>query len=333
MTSPLVERYWVHSLELFDARMKELLQLYPDQIEAFELCRNNAGDPVAGFRMGRGKKNVFLLGREHGHEPVGPCGLVALMEGLATCKTPDTGQPFPQAKTILERAKLHMIPIMNPDGARRFAEQVPDSFPATFFKYCQEDSNRYRAIHSEPGDYVKHDRPPHFSEEEMARWRQTGRPIGSLFTEDGVELWIDWMHEKSPQVRAVKEQMRAARPDLFIDIHAWETGTSLLAGTSGDEAALRREMELGARLCDALERAGLPVRREISTLDGDDCSPVWVHKNFGCPAYLYEVHNGYLWFNPDDKDPASVKLPVVTKDQIILSVWHGITELLEAVAT
>ena len=83
MSNGLVQRYWVGSPELFSERMREIVELHPDKIEAFELCKNNLEQPVPGFRMGKGSKHVFLLGREHGHEPVGTCGLAAPMEGLA----------------------------------------------------------------------------------------------------------------------------------------------------------------------------------------------------------------------------------------------------------
>ncbi|MBM3240868.1 hypothetical protein FJZ31_31685 [Candidatus Poribacteria bacterium] len=77
MENNLVERYWVDSPKLFEERMKEILGHHPDKIETFELCQNNLGQSVPGFRMGRGTKHAFLLGREHGHEPVGTCGLAA----------------------------------------------------------------------------------------------------------------------------------------------------------------------------------------------------------------------------------------------------------------
>ena len=331
VSQDLVQRYWVHTPELFDERMDEILRLHGRVIDGFELCKNNAGEVVRGFRMGRGKRHVFLLGREHGHEPVGTCGLTALMEGLATGTVPGSGRPYPDAANLLDRLTLHLFPLTNVDGARRFAAQVPDSFPGTFFKYCKEDSDRYRAIHSEPGDFLKHERPPHFSDEEMARWRKTGRPIGSLFTEDGVEMWLDWKYEKSPQVRALKRAMHESPPVLFVDVHAWEGITSLLAARA-DEKEMDREKQLGSVLCEALAKASLPVDKAVTEVGGEGhTSPEWVNSTFGAAAYLFEVHNGYLWFNPDLK-PEGVRLPVVTKEQIILTVWHGITALLGAVA-
>lgn len=324
----LVERYWVDSPKLFEERMQEIVELHPNKVESFELCKNNLGQSVPGFRMGRGTKNVFLLGREHGHEPVGTCGLAAFMEGLAEARVPASSQSFSEAHEILNNFTLHMFPLMNPDGADRMSKQIQDSFPASQFAYSKEDSDKYKLIHSEPGLTLNNNRPPHYLPEEMEIWRKTGKPIGTLFTEDGVELWMDWQYEKAPQTKAIKRLVHAWPPSLFVDIHAWETSTELLmpAGLSDEE--MKRHRRLKNLLHDALEANSLPFRRSEGSVGG--ASVGWVRETFGGTScqYLYEVDNGYRWFNPDVK-PEEVKLPTISKTQIILSVWCGITALLK----
>lgn len=78
-------------------------------------------------------------------------------------------------------------------------------------------------------------------------------------------------------------------------------------------------------------KASLPINsgRHIGTAGGSS-SIEWVYETFGAISYLYEIHNGYLWFNPDIK-PESVKLPIVSKEEIILSVWYGINTLLNSI--
>jgi len=332
MRDDLVQRYWVDSSDLFSERMREIVELHPDKIEAFELCRNNLGQTVPGFRMGEGTKHVFLLGREHGHEPVGTCGLAALMEGLAEAKVPGSSQRFDEAEEILSHMTLHMFPLMNPDAADRMSRQVKDSFPASQFAYSQEDSDKYRLVHSEPGLTLNNDRPPHYTPEEMKIWRKTGNPMGTLFTEDGVELWMDWQHDKAPQTRAIKELLYESPPYLFVDIHGQEAASGL-AMPNGSDDEIDRGRRLGNLLYEALEAASLPFYpREVGLAKGGSSSIEWVREAFGGDSYqfLYEVHNGYHWFNADVK-PEDVKLPIVSKAQIILSVWHGITAFLRGI--
>jgi hypothetical protein len=331
MRNNLVERYWVDSPKLFAERMKELVALHPDKIEPFELCQNNLGQSVPGCRMGKGTKHVFLLGREHGHEPVGTCGLAALMEGLAEAKVPDSNQQFSAAEAILDSLTLHLFPLMNPDAADRMSKQVKDSFPADQFIYSKEDSDKYRLIHSEPGLTLNNDRPPHYTPEEMEIWRQTGKPIGTLFTEDGVELWMDWHYNKAPQTKAIKKLMYASPPYLFVDIHGQEAASGLAMPAGLSDEGMTRHRRLGNLLYEALEEVSLPFYpREVGVVGGGLSSIEWVRETFGGDScqFLYEVHNGYHWFSPNVK-PEDVKLPIVSKAQIILSVWYGITALLK----
>jgi hypothetical protein len=329
MDKGLVERYWAPAPGPYAKLMADVVSRHPGSIEAFELCKTTSGWSVPGYRMGKGRTHVFLIGREHGHEPAGNCGLAAVMEGLASGALPASGKSFPQASAILERTTLHLFPLMNPDGAERFAKAVPDSFPATFWRYCQEDSDKYQEIHGEPGHLLGLGRPPSFTDAEMATWRTTGKPIGSLYTEDGVELWMDFGHDKTPQTRALKEQMQRFTPSLFVDIHQMEDTTQLFVPDVGEEP-MARHRAMGDRLLDALDAAGLPCNRTYGVLSGWDATttPQWVHSTYGALAYLYEIHNGYLWYDPQRHAPREVTLPVVSKEQILQSVWHGITGML-----
>jgi hypothetical protein len=282
--------------------------------------------------MGKGSKNVFLLGREHGHEPVGTCGLTALIEGLVEGRIPGSDHKFPLAEKLLKRFKFHIFPLMNPDAAERFSRQVRDSLPALQFRYSKEDSERYRTIHSEPGVMLGKGRPPHFTNEDLEAWRKTGKPIGSLYTEDGVELWMDWKYEKAPQTRALKKLMHAMKPSLFVDIHAWETETALLMPAQMDDESLNLHRTLGSLLYNRLEEASIPFnpRKEVQPTGDSSTSIGWAYQTFHRASYyyLFEVDNGYRWYDPNLK-AEDVRLPTISKDQIILSVWYGITALLE----
>jgi hypothetical protein len=336
MNDMLVKRYWVDSPTTFEKRLSEIINLHPDDIEDFELCKTNLGQKVPGIRMGRGSKNIFLLGREHGHEPVGTCGLTALIEGLAEGKIPEVNKKFNRANEILNKFTLHIFPLMNPDGAERFSRQIKNSFPADQFRYCQEDSDKYKFIHSEPGITLKNNRPSHFSDEEMKIWRKTGKPIGSLFTEDGVELWIDWKYEKAPQTKAIKKIISKYEPSLFVDIHAHEIPTLIAAPAELNNKDTAKHTRLTKLLYKALTREALPSIQDKKLYRWEDpnvnTSIGWIYKTFQGSSlqYLYEIDNGYRWYNPSHPE---IKIPTISKTQIILSVWYGIITLLEGILT
>jgi len=330
----LIERYWIDSPKAFGQRMKEIVDLHPSEIETFELCKNSLGQSVPGFRMGIGPRNVFLSGREHGHEPVGTCGLTALIEGLAKAKIPGSNRRFPPAEKILKHFTLHIFPLMNPDGAERFSRQVKNSFPAAQFSYSQKDTERYRVILSEPGITLGKGRPPHFSNEDLEVWRKTGKPIGSLYTEDGVELWLDWEYEKAPQTRALKRLMYESRPYLFVDIHAHEGLTTLMVPAELDDEEMSLHKHFGSLVYNSLRKASIPFdpKRQIVTFQKAGWSGLtsvhWVYENFHAIQFLYEVDNGYRWYSPSLRS-GNVKLPAISKVQIIMAVLRGITALLK----
>lgn len=330
----LVKRYWVDSATAFERRITEIVEVNENRIELFELCKNNVGQKVPGIRMGKGLRNIFLLGREHCHEPAGTCGLTAIAEGLAKAEVPGLNNGFPAARDILENFTLYMLPIMNPDGAERFSRQVKDSFLADQFSFNREDSEKYRMIHSEPLITLKKGyRAPHFTDEEMDAWRRTGRPVGSLFTEDGVELWIDWEHDRAPQTRALKRLMQKAKPYLFVDVHQWEGLTEILAPAELDEKKMDLHKYLGSLLYDSLEAASIPFhpRRQVRTTRKTEwvglTSIHWVNENFHAMQFLYEVDNGYRWYR---EGSGEIKLPTISKAQVIMSVWYGLTAMLKA---
>lgn len=91
---------------------------------------------------------------------------------------------------------------------------------------------------------------------------------------------------------------------------------------------------LGDALLSGLEAAGLPSNRTYGIVENwqDVTSIEWVRRTHGAPSFLYEIHNGYLWFDPERHKPEDVKLPVLSREDILRSVWHGITGMLAAMA-
>jgi len=337
MSSVIVERYWVDTPEAFKNRITEIVSLHPEKIESFELCKTASGISVPGFRMGQGEKTVFLLGREHGHEAVGTCGLVALMEGLANSKVPGSEKTFRQAEKILDQLTINIFPMLNPDGARRYASQIPNSYPASVLKYCRADYEKYQKILFEPGITLNNPRPSYFSSEEIKILHRIGKPMGTTYTEDGVELWMDWINERAAQTKALKKLMSASKPVLLVDIHAHEHLTTIFTPTEIRREDVASYKKLGSLVYDALEKASIPFapsKRVGPYLRKDENQSVsWAYKNFGTIQFLYEVDNGYRdyghlrtpWYEPQEWE---TKIPTISKEQIVLAVWYGITAIL-----
>lgn len=104
------------------------------------------GRPVAGWRFGRGDRKVSLVAGSHADEPVGPMtaqALPALLEAH-----------FPE---LLARYRFHVVPQINPDGAKRNRAWFAD--PPEFASYARH------AVREQPGDDIEFG----FADDEDAR--------------------------------------------------------------------------------------------------------------------------------------------------------------------
>ena len=254
----VLQRYWVPMPDQFEKAADRLVEAHAGRIERYEVCRNYLNDRVHGFRIGEGSRQVLFLGTVHGHEPAGTCGLLALLDGLLSGRVPGSDQPYEPARRLLEQFAIDCVPMGNPDAARRYGSQVPNSYLPDTFTFGPEDSQRYRTLHSEPGIAFQRPRPPHFTPREVMEWRQTGKPMGSLFTEEGVELWKDWAHGRSPQIVAMRELLRLRRPELFVDVHQTELANCIFVPSGlRSDADQARHARLAHAAYDDLERTGI----------------------------------------------------------------------------
>jgi hypothetical protein len=341
----IVEKYWVESPNAFNKRIKEIISFHTGEVEVLELCKNSLGKPVPEIRLGKGAKHVYLLGRMHGHEAVGTCGLTALIEGLLEGKTPGSEHSFKEARRILESFKLHIFPMYNPDAAARSSKQIKDSYLPSRFSYTQKDFRCYMEIRNEPALTLKRERPAYFLPNEMEAWLKKGKSLGTLYTEDGVELWMDWNYEKAPQTRAIKKAMNMSKPSLFVDIHSWEQPTMIWMPALLNDETLKLHRGIGNLFYDELEKYSIPFKpdREIRVEElGEEKAymyaggeapkgmpPIqWVYDNFGAASFVYDIDSGYRWYDGATKTE-DVKIPTVSKSQIVLSVWYGITAMLQ----
>lgn len=321
--SRMLQRYWVDSPDKFRRRIHEIVSQNAGLIEAFELCRSASGLPVPGYRIGRGPHHAVLLGRVHGHEPSGTCGLTALLEGLAVGKSPDRGDPFPQARDILDRLTLHVFPMVNPSAAERYSSRIPDSYigglaaearrQGRFEEWLHEG---YEAVLHEPGLLLKKRRPPFFTEQELQALAESGKVMGTLFTEDGVELWKDWVNERAPQTRALKRYLEERRPILMVDVHNDSPPTRICPPSAVEERDAEVFQKLGSALYASLGEASIDAAGKVEPylrID-ENKSVCWAYENFGTIQFLYEV-NG-----------------LGPRDHMVLAVWYGITALLIRIA-
>jgi hypothetical protein len=87
--------------------------LDPDRLARAEIGRSVEGRPLIHLRIGRGPAAVLLWSQMHGDEPSATPALFDLLEWLRR------ERETPVVRRLLDRLTMHLVPMLNPDGAER----------------------------------------------------------------------------------------------------------------------------------------------------------------------------------------------------------------------
>jgi hypothetical protein len=91
----------------------DLKAKYPAALELEDIGRSVEGRTIYEARVGTGAKRVLLWSQMHGDEPTHTAVLMDLLNMLL--RTPE----HPVSEALLSQCRLHMIVMLNPDGAER----------------------------------------------------------------------------------------------------------------------------------------------------------------------------------------------------------------------
>jgi Zinc carboxypeptidase len=86
----------------------------PNLLQVEEIGRSVEGRSINHLRTGRGSLHVLLWSQMHGDEPTATAALFDLLEYL------HRHREEPHVRRLLEALTLHVVPMLNPDGAERF---------------------------------------------------------------------------------------------------------------------------------------------------------------------------------------------------------------------
>jgi Zinc carboxypeptidase len=96
------------------AALRRLQQGAPDLIRTEALGTSVEGRSINHVWLGRGPLKVLLWSQMHGDEPTATVALLDLLDYVRRHRD----EPF--ATRLLDRLELHLVPMLNPDGAERF---------------------------------------------------------------------------------------------------------------------------------------------------------------------------------------------------------------------
>ena len=96
------------------AVLQRLRQSAPDLIQTEPIGQSVEGRSINHVWLGRGSLKVLLWSQMHGDEPTATVALLDVLDYVRRHRD----EPF--VGRLLDRLELHMVPMLNPDGAERF---------------------------------------------------------------------------------------------------------------------------------------------------------------------------------------------------------------------
>jgi hypothetical protein len=103
------------------SRLKSLVAAHPDLFSMEQIGESVEGRSINHVRVGTGSTRVLLWSQMHGDEPTATAALFDLFEYLVR------HGDEPPVKRILTQLTLHLVPMLNPDGAERFQRRNAQS--------------------------------------------------------------------------------------------------------------------------------------------------------------------------------------------------------------
>jgi hypothetical protein len=96
--------------------IRELEARHADGLSVEEVGRSVEGRPIHLLTLGHGPRRVLLWSQMHGDEPSATPALLDIADFLLA-------SPDPAAAALLDGARLLLVPMLNPDGAERYARR------------------------------------------------------------------------------------------------------------------------------------------------------------------------------------------------------------------
>jgi len=121
-----------YSYEVLKQDLKKLKRHYKKEIQIKTIGTSHFGREIYAIKLGRGKKNIVLIGAHHGREWMTSMLLMKKLDGYAHAY--QRTKPFGDYSTdILDEVSIWFVPMLNPDGVAIQQNQL-HHFPAKYRK-------------------------------------------------------------------------------------------------------------------------------------------------------------------------------------------------------
>jgi hypothetical protein len=262
-----------------------------------------ASDPGYYARKPEGTPSVVLLiGPPHGQEVENIVGLVNLMRVAETGKD-WRGREWPMLRANLERCRVLIVPVANPDGRARCPYDSFVGVPVDEMTRIGQGTRRDGTNWGWPG--VKQRHP----------MREEGGLLGAYFNDQGINLMHDeFTAPMAAETRALLRLAREEAPDYILNLHSHGVAPEILRTAYVPRYCKETEARFATRLMERYLAAGLPAG-SIPTPreDGETYPP----PSFNLTSALHHVCGGVSMLFECSHGLKEAQYPQVTHDQIL----------------
>lgn len=212
-------------------------------LEVSTLTQSILGKRIPIITLGKGKKSVIYIGAHHGMEWITSALLIKFLNDF--CNEYKNGSHIPDvsARVLFETRKLHIIPMLNPDGVDYSIHGVKHNniLRERLIKMNNgsKDFSHWQA--NARGVDLNHNYNAGFEEYKIIERRENITYAPTKFSGE--------YSESEPETRALCNFVRFARPELALSLH-----------TQGEEIYYTSGEKLSA--------TSLPIAKTLSRLTG-----------------------------------------------------------------
>jgi hypothetical protein len=341
------QAYWFTDFARLTEKIEEMAKRSKRPAKIFSVGKTFSGRDIPAIRIGEGKEfNPMIVAGHHGAEVLGTYGCLAIIDTLLNDASPTGEDLSGWAEKILNRCTITIVPLVNVDCAVRFQSQVPSCDYNVGYSRDPSDWDRYVKEYNEPRSYLAEqgDPPPphHFTEEQVRRWTALGKPLGCRYSDQGIDLWSDYLPFRAPETRAMRDFVLAENPCAVLEIHNQEPPSRVYAPIWGCNAEdSRAQLNYGEEMMTRLAERGLPGSKHsvhtynFSSTEGYRRFIDFIYDELGCLIVFVEISHGYLNDHYREmlrKEPLlrrDADAPVPPRSKRILTGWSWIQTFLD----
>ena len=291
--------------ENLDFCVQQLLQKY-DFLKVGNIGKSIFGRSIPLLSIGNGKKNVIYIGAHHGTEWITSALLIKFVEDF--CEEYKSGTHIfdISAKVLFETRKIHIVPMLNPDGVEYSIHGIGENniLKHRLIKMNNQNADFTHWQANARGVDLNHNYNAGFEEYKIVE-KNMNINCGSPTKYSGE------YSESEPETRALCNFVRLEKPELAIALH-----------TQGEEIYYTS----GEKTC----ATSLPIVKTLSRLTGYKISfpsgtakyggfTDWFIEEFDKPSFTFECGLGEnpLPFGDLDKIYSQIKRALFTAPILI----------------